>query len=364
MTITGSTTLNINVSDPTGSPFKAPRKADIGAGSSSKSNNRVGSGDNSSINLLVIHPQNPDESLAAAMATNTFYGDGGPGCDYTNVGSINMYVTVWGNKNGKTRTIGNVYATKYQNFKSNNILNQSNITIGDGITVGGTISGSEQGSYTNILYDDYGISKSDKNTKILFGDQGTDNPIIVTGSVQNFGSIILSDNANVSVKYQLINGSTADADHHAANYSNFGSFNLGNNSKLGVESTTSLLSGSTLKVGNNVQLSSPYINTAGLMNFSNLRMTSTDSGLSWIPTGTAIAPTTTYSGAYWGIQKGYPILTFNGGDATTGSGSFNITPANFQGVDSDKNYAFLGDYTLSSVSTPSNPTWIGYVVSG
>ena len=55
---------------------------------------------------------------------------------------------------------------------------------------------------------------------------------------------------------------------------------------------------------------------------------------------------------------------FNGGDTSTKSGAVNISPNNFSGVDSAKNYAFLGDYTMSSLSTPSNPTWIDYVVPG
>ncbi|MGV8958153.1 hypothetical protein ACN9TB_11140 [Lactococcus lactis] len=99
------------------------------------------------------------------------------------------------------------------------------------------------------------------------------------------------------------------------------------------------------------------------MNFSDLAFNA-GGGLTWIPTGTATAPTSTYSGAYWGQQKGFPVLTFNGGTANTGSGAYNITPGNFQGVDSANNYAFLGDYTQTQVTTPTSPTWIGYVVPG
>ncbi|WP_223804648.1 hypothetical protein [Lactococcus protaetiae] len=139
---------------------------------------------------------------------------------------------------------------------------------------------------------------------------------------------------------------------------------LSDNSTLGVTSTSSVISGAKLIVGKNVQLSSPYINTPGLMNFSDLDMSESGASLSWIPTGTVISPSTTYSGAYWGSQKGFPVLTFNGGNASTGSGAFNITPGNFQGVDSKNNYAFLGDYTLNSGTSPTNPTWIGYVVPG
>ncbi|MGV7818864.1 hypothetical protein PJN17_29500, partial [Mycobacterium kansasii] len=88
--------------------------------------------------------------------------------------------------------------------------------------------------------------------------------------------------------------------------------------------------------------------TSGLINLSDLDMSTNNGSLFWSPIGTATSPTNTFGGAYWGTQRGFPVFTFNGGDTATKSGAVNISPNNFSGVDSAKNYAFLGDYTMSS----------------
>lgn len=351
--IYGDSSLTLDLSGPNGSTFKFPTSASyLSAGPGyNKTGIQSGTDASNTINLTI----KANAATGSQLANATIYGDGSSS---TNVkaGTINITIDAPG------ATVGNVYASN-SNLVSSKGLSRNVVTkIGEGTTIGGNLFNSSAGDDLTSTYANAGTNTS----TVLFGDGSgnTNDPITITGKVSNFSSAEVSPGVKTTVSGGLLNGKGATAANHAATYSKSGNLTLGDNSTLAVSATTSIISAGQLKVGKNVQLSSPYINTAGLMNFSDLKMTSTDSGLSWIPTGTAIAPTTTYSGAYWGSQKGYPVLTFNGGDATTGSGAFNITPANFQGVDSDKNYAFLGDYSLSSVATPSNPTWIGYVVPG
>lgn len=353
--ITGSTYTTIDLTGPTGPTFKLPTSTFITAGTPYGNNNgNIGSGSSSSENLTIITPKGNDVFNGA-----TVYGDG---CDQAwgsttyngnNVGSININIKADG------ATFGNAYATNAAYASSSGLLGNSTVSIGDGVTVTGNISaGSSSDNLTNTI-----VSKNSNTMKITLGDSTTGDQVLIKGKVSNFTDLQVAQNSSVIVAGGLLNGSSATANNHAATYSAFGNILLNNNATLGVSTTTSVISGGKLTAGRSAQLSSPYVNTAGLINFSDLAFNA-GGGLTWTPTGTATAPTSTYSGAYWGQQKGFPVLTFNGGTANTGSGAYNITPGNFQGVDSANNYAFLGDYTQTQVTTPTGPTWIGYVVPG
>lgn len=353
--ILGDTTLNLDLTGPTGNTFQFPSGNTYLSGSTGYQNGygTVGASSDNSVNLII----KANAATATKLASATIYGDGSNGAT-VNSGTVNITIDAPG------ATVGNVYASYRSNISSNAIYKDVNTTIGEGSTIAGNVYNSSSGdNYTSAI-----ANNANSGTSTLtLGDgsaPATNNSINITGKVANFTSAKLNPGVTAMIAGGLLNGASATAANHAATYSQSGSLTLGDNSTLGVSTTSSVISGSKLTVGKNVQITSPYVNTVGLMNFSDLDMSANGAGLTWIPTGTASAPTSSFVGAYWGTQKGFPVLTFNGGNAATKSGAANITPGNFQGVDAAKNYAFLGDYTYASQSSPSNPSWIAYVVPG
>lgn len=353
--ILGSTYMNIDLSGPTGSTFHLPSGTYITGGAPyGNSSSGIGSGASSSENLTIIAPKGNDVFNGA-----TVYGTGSSSSLNNNVGSININIQADGS------SFGNAYASYAPMYTSSaGILNNSTVKIGDGVKVTGTLSGAGAGGNgTNDNLTNDIVAKNSNTISVTLGDSTSGNPINITGKVVNFTNAQVAPKSRVDVTGGLLNGGSATAANHATTYSQFGGVTLGDNSTLGVTNTSAVVSGGKLVVGSNTQISTPYTNSAGLLNFSDFALTS-GGGLTWVPTGTVNSPTTTYKGAYWGSQKGFPVLTFNGGDSSKGSGAFNVKPSNLQGVDSANNYAFLGDYTLDSQAAPSNPTWIGYVVPG
>ncbi|AYG00855.1 beta strand repeat-containing protein [Lactococcus allomyrinae] len=353
--ILGSTVLNLDLTGATGSTFKLPLGTYLSGGAGyNNTATHVGSGVNNSITVNISANSSSGNVLNGAV----IYGDGqsnGSSSTYTNIGTINMNINADGN------TVGSLYATNYVAMPSSGQLYNTNIEVGDGTTISGTVS---SGGSSDNLTD--AIASANTNTSIVtLGNNTSHNPITINGSLINFNSAELTSQATVNVAGSFKNGGGATAATHAATYAKHGTIQMDSNSTLGITSTSSVVSGSKLIVYPNATLSTPYVQTSGLINLSDLDMSTNNGNLFWNPTGTP--PTNisnSYGGAYWGQQSGFPVLTFNGGDASTKSGAANITPDNFSGVDITRNYAFLGDYTINSLSSPSNPTWIGYVVPG
>lgn len=349
----GDSSLTLDLTGPTGNTFKFPAQNTYLSAGPGYNKNNVTSGTDASntINLTI----RANAATATKLASARIYGDGS---DSSNVkaGTINMTIDAEG------ATVGEVYASNRSIISSSGLSRNVVTKIGEGTTIAGSVNNSAQSDNLTSAY----ANANNLISSVQFGDGSGDiaNPIKITGKVANFKTAEVMPNVNTTVSGGLLNGANATAANHAGTYATSGDIMLDDNATLAVSTTTSVVSGAKLIVGKNVQLSSPYTNTAGLMNFSDLDMSESDARLSWIPTGTAVPPTTTYAGAYWGTQKGFPVLTFNGGDTSKGSGAFNITPGNFQGIDAGNNYAFLGDYTMNSLISPSNPTWIGYVVPG
>lgn len=350
--VLGNTTLNLDLTGPTGATFKLPSKTNLSGGSGvGNDNNHIGSGTANSINLNIYANSSSGDALNGAVV----YGAGQDKSTNINIGTINITINADGN------TIGSVYATNFAAIPTAGQLYNTNINIGDGTTISGTVSSGGSG-------DDLTDTKAAANTKqaiMTLGDNTSHNPITINGSLVNFNSAEITSQSTVVVSGSFKNGNSATAANHAATYSKHGTIQIDEGAVLSVTSTSSLISGSKLTVDQNATISTPYMQAPGIINLSDLDMTSNNGNLFWQPTGTPpVSITNTYSGAYWGNQKGFPVLTFNGGNAATNSGAVNITPANFSGVDATNNYAFLGDYTTSSVASPTSPSWIGYVVPG
>ncbi|GAX48033.1 hypothetical protein RsY01_1647 [Lactococcus reticulitermitis] len=353
--ILGNTTLNLDLMGPTGATFKLPTGTNLsGGGGYGNSNNYTGSGAANSINLKIHTNASADTLLNGAVV----YGDGTTAPERSNVGTINLDI------NGDGNTIGSVLATNYTAMPtSGGKRYNTNIKIGDGTTITGTVSA---GNLTDNLTDAIAAAYPDKQAVVTLGDNSSHNPITINGSLINFNSAEITAGTTVKVAGSFKNGGTATTvGNHAATYSKHGTIQIDENATLAVTSATSLISGSKLIVYPDATLSTPYMQTTGVINLSDLDMTTNKGNLFWEPTGTPPASiNNTYSGAYWGTQKGFPVLTFNGGDSNTKSGAASITPGNFSGVDTSNNYAFLGDYTTASLTLPTNPTWIGYVIPG
>ncbi|GAX48040.1 beta strand repeat-containing protein [Pseudolactococcus reticulitermitis] len=353
--ILGNTTLNLDLTGPTGSTFQLPSGTYLSGGAGyNNTATHVGSGNSNNINVTIAANANSGNVLNGAI----IYGDGqsnGANNTYTNVGTINMTINADGN------TVGSIYATNYTAMPAAGQLYNANIEVGDGTTISGTVTAG--GSSDNLT--DAIAAANTKQSIVTLGDDTSHNPITIKGSLINFNSAEITSGTTVNVAGAFKNGGGATGGNHAATYSKHGTIQLDENATLAVTTTSSLISGSQLIVYPNASLSTPYVQTSGLINLSDLDMTTHNGNLFWEPTGTPPTNiTTTYGGAYWGSQKGFPVLTFNGGDSNTKSGAANITPGNFSGVDTTRNYAFLGDYTMNSLTSPSNPTWIGYVVPG
>lgn len=353
--ILGNTALNVDLTGSTGSSFQLPSGTYLSGGAGYNNTvTHVGSGVNNSISVNISANAASGNVLNGAV----IYGDGqstGSNSTYTNVGTINMTINADGN------TVGSVYATNYVAMPASGQRYNTNIKIGDGTTISGTIT---SGGSSDNLTDAIAAANNNKSA-ITLGNSTSHNPITINGSLINFNSAEITEKAVVNVAGSFKNGGGATAANHAATYSKHGSIQMDTDSTLGITSTSSVVSASQLVAYPNATLSTPYVQTSGLINLSDLDLSTNKGNLFWKPIGNP--PTSisnTYNGAYWGTQAAFPILTFNGGDTSTKSGAVNISPNNFSGVDSAKNYAFLGDYTMSSLSTPSNPTWIGYVVPG
>ena len=297
------------------------------------------------------------DATANTLASAILYGDGqsnGNSNTYTNVGTINIDIQ---NMSSTTpMSVGSVYGTNYTQALQYN----TNINISDGVNIKGSVNSGG----TNDNYQTSVTTGKASVAAVNLGDNSSQLPINISGTLANFTNAKISPNATVNVSGSFLNGNGATAVNHAASYNKTGNLILGTNSTLAITSSSSLISIAKMTVGSNITLSTPYVQTSGLINLSDLDMSTNNGSLFWSPIGTATSPINTFGGAYWGTQRGFPVLTFNGGDTATKSGAVNISPNNFSGVDSAKNYAFLGDYTMSSLSTPSNPTWIGYVVPG
>lgn len=314
---------------------------------------KVGSGSSNVITLSI----KTGDATANTLASAILYGDGqsnGNSNTYTNVGTININIQ---NMSSTTpMSVGSVYGTNYTQALQYN----TNINISDGVNIKGSVNSGG----TNDNYQTSVTTGKASVAAVNLGDNSSQLPINISGTLANFTNAKISPNATVNVSGSFLNGNGATAVNHAASYNTTGNLILGTSSTLAITSSSSLISIAKMTVGSNITLSTPYVQTSGLINLSDLDMSTNNGSLFWSPIGTATSPTNTFGGAYWGTQRGFPVFTFNGGDTATKSGAVNISPNNFSGVDSAKNYAFLGDYTMSSLSTPSNPTWIGYVVPG
>lgn len=350
----GNSSLTLDLTGPNGNTFQFPsQQTYLSAGPGyGKTGVQSGTDANNTINLTI----KANASTANKLSSATIYGDGSNSSN-VKAGTINMLIDADG------ATVGNVYASKNNIISSNGLARNVITKIGEGTTILGSVyNSSSNDDLTSVA------ANASKNVStVQFGDKSGDssNPIMITGKVVNFTSAKVSSGVNTTVSGGLLNGTNATAANHAATYSKHGSIQMDTDSTLGITSTSSVVSASQLVAYPNATLSTPYVQTSGLINLSDLDLSTNKGNLFWKPIGnppTSISKT--YNGAYWGTQAAFPILTFNGGDTATKSGAVNISPNNFSGVDSAKNYAFLGDYTMSSLSTPSNPTWIGYVVPG
>ena len=354
-TIRGNSTLNLDLSGHTGNTFKFPTGNTYLSGGNGYGNTltKVGSGSSNVITLSI----KTGDATANTLASAILYGDGqsnGNSNTYTNVGTININIQ---NMSSTTpMSVGSVYGTNYTQALQYN----TNINISDGVNIKGSVNSGG----TNDNYQTSVTTGKASVAAVNLGDNSSQLPINISGTLANFTNAKISPNATVNVSGSFLNGNGATAVNHAASYNKTGNLILGTNSTLAITSSSSLISIAKMTVGSNITLSTPYVQTSGLINLSDLDMSTNNGSLFWSPIGTATSPINTFGGAYWGTQRGFPMLTFNGGDTATKSGAVNISPNNFSGVDSAKNYAFLGDYTMSSLSTPSNPTWIGYVVPG
>lgn len=349
----GNSTLNVDLTGPTGNTFvPLPSGSYLSGGANyGTTGSTVGTTGNNNEITLKIKTVPGINSLNNAIC----YGDGASNANSTNVARININIEADGSN------LNSVYATNYVAMPASGQRYNTNIKIGDGTTISGTIT---SGGSSDNLTDAIAAANNNKSA-ITLGNSTSHNPITINGSLINFNSAEITEKAVVNVAGSFKNGGGATAANHAATYSKHGSIQMDTDSTLGITSTSSVVSASQLVAYPNATLSTPYVQTSGLINLSDLDLSTNKGNLFWKPIGNP--PTSisnTYNGAYWGTQAAFPILTFNGGDTSTKSGAVNISPNNFSGVDSAKNYAFLGDYTMSSLSTPSNPTWIGYVVPG
>lgn len=345
--VLGNTTLNLDLTRPTGPTFKFPRGTYLSGGGGYNNNSvYTGSGKNNSITLNVA--TSPENGTGGILNGAVLYGDG-TGGSRTNIGTINMNINADGSE------VGSIYGTNY----TQNLSYNTNINISDGVNITGDItSGGPRDNYTNAT-----VANNSNQAKITLGNNTTNHPITISGSLNNFTNATVLPKTMVTVKGSFLNGGSATAATHAKTYSNFGQLTLGDNATLGISSASSVVSIGKLVVGKDSNISTPYLQSTGIVNLSDLDMSK--GNLQWLPTGTP--PTSisnTYSGAYWGTQKGFPVLTFNGGDANNNSGATSITPGKFSGIDPKTNYAFLGDYSVTAQTTPSSPTWIGYAVPG
>jgi trimeric autotransporter adhesin len=75
----------------------------------------------------------------------------------------------------------------------------------------------------------------------------------------------------VNVAGSFKNGGGATAANHAATYSKHGSIQMDTDSTLGITSTSSVVSASQLVAYPNATLSTPYVQTSGLINLSRFR---------------------------------------------------------------------------------------------
>lgn len=395
-TVQGSSALNVNLSGANGSTFIPPASAMLSGTVPPGSSLKTGLGRPTDTGSLeIILPANMTAAQKTAFASDTFYGDGaasGGSSGASNLSAVNVYVAPYGNGTG---TIGSVYGTYYNNAtgtgNGSSLKVTTNMTLGDGLTIAGTVSGSSSSSnYTNGLttastgtLNTCNSVNGGNSSNIYIGDTASSNPVTVTGSIINFTSITTQDNTVLNVSGQVLNGLSATAANHGTTYSNFGTFNTGKNSTIAVNNSTLSMALGKLVINLNTTLQTPYLNSTGVINISYLDMYSDASTtgqqptLHWVPpvnSVASVAPTSNYTGAFWGQQSGFPVLTFTGGSwaskASTAWGQGDnapnqITPDNI-GVDSSQNYAFLADYTpnVTNGQTGANAQYVGYFLPG
>lgn len=213
------------------------------------------------INLTIKANANTATKLSSA----TIYGDGS---NSTNIkaGTINMLIDADG------ATVGNVYASNRSIISSSGLARNVTTKIGEGTTIAGNI---------------YNSASSDNLTSVYAN----------TGS--NVSMIQFGDGSG-----GLLNGTNATATNHAATYCKHGTIEMDEDSILAVSSSTSVISGSKLIAYPNATLSTPYVQTSGLINLSDLDLSTNKGNLFWKPIGNPPASiSNTYNGAYWGRNR-------------------------------------------------------------
>ena len=346
-TIKGNSMLSLNLSGPNGSSFVAPTGIDMSGGSMTGTSLQVGTAGNyNTIGLKIILPATASTALNTALASDYYFIDGSNGST-TQATTLNSYIGTAGT--GATGTIGSVIAENYTGLTGNTVKHTSNITIGDGVTVAGTIDGlgysgttsstTPSGtidSLTNYYFassqtatnlNNYNVLNGTTSTgvNIYLGDNQTTNPVTVTGTIANYSSLTMDTNNNTTITGQVLNGANATAANHYFydastntsdynnSYSNFGTVTQNTGSLLTVNNTTMAMSLGKLIALGTATISTPFITTPGVINLSYMDLTQ---GVeSWLPTTSPGSVNNPYNGYYWGSSSlTSPVFTFTGGE--------------------------------------------------
>ncbi|MDR2832655.1 MAG: WxL domain-containing protein, partial [Streptococcaceae bacterium] len=335
--ITGNVELDVNLTG--ASTYKTTKlpggtvisgTGAIIGGASKAGGSGSGATNTTTLNLTVPYATDPNNSTLNGA---TIYGDASTGAN-SNFGKNT--ITIDANNNIAT----SVYATNYNSAQAGGLKQATTINFNQIHSVGTISGGGPSDDFQNT-------TTNGANKAVINAGNATTAIALNTSMLKNFTSLNLADNSTIGVNGGLLNGGNATAANHGSTYSNFGDVKIGKGSWITMGGG-SLASIGKLTTSPGSQLFTPYWQTTGNFNLSDLDMS--QGTLTWHAWNDPKPSTinNVYNGSYYGTHQGFPILTFTGGNSANAIKQ--LTKANWTGTDfqTATTYQYVGDIQTSN----------------
>ncbi|WP_314063416.1 hypothetical protein [uncultured Vagococcus sp.] len=345
-TLTGNSNLTIDLRNYQGT-FKFPSGTFISAGKPYNVNTYLGTDASNTMNLTIF----ADESSGDVLNGADIYGDGGAAGN-TKSGHVNINIDAPGS------TIGNLYATQYNNVASNKLLRDVNLNVQRVKSIGGISGGNASDVINNTVARNsaaampptastfnFGANVSGKAGESDYPNQKE--PIMVAGiGINNFTKMTIKNGTTLTANGGNIrNGLNATAANHGATYNEFGDIHLMEGSGLGVANATNFISAGKLTVEDEGTIESGQ--GTGIINISDVAFVDQNNDrLTWIKNTTTETSKVNAKGTWFGERQAFQVLTIN----PTVQNASKLTPFNFMGREKATGKTFIGDNDVSGAA--------------
>ncbi|MBP1039607.1 hypothetical protein I6N95_01170 [Vagococcus sp. BWB3-3] len=345
-TLTGDSNLTIDLRNYKGA-FKFPSGTFISAGKPYSVNTFLGTNTSNTMNLNIF----ADESAGDVLNGADIYGDGGAAAN-TKSGQVNINIDAPGS------TIGNLYATQYNNVAASKLLRDVKLNVQRVKSIGGISGGSASDVINNTVARNsaaatpatastfnFGVNVSGEAGQSEYPNQ--EEPIMVAGiGINNFTKMTIQNETTLMANGGNIrNGLSATAANHGTTYNEFGDIHLMENSGLGVATGSNFISAGKLTVEGESSIESGQ--GTGIINISDIEFVDQDNDrLTWIKNTTTETSKVTAKGTWFGSRDAFQVLTVN----PTVQNANKLTPLNFMGREKATGKTFIGDNDVTGAA--------------